>query len=119
MVYSGVDTERTIVGLGGSVENVLGSIGASPASSHSATPNLLRALRRESEPAGGSTRASVHRDEEWELAAVEIATGQIDGPQQVVEFVAKRLLWGEAKGHWGGRGKRVILGTPLYVALHD
>jgi hypothetical protein len=97
--------------------------------SHSATPSLLRALTREAElgqradvlaaAVGQDIESAELADEAWELTAVEIATSQMKGPLQRVEFVAKRLLWGEAKGFWGGAGSRVMLGSPIYVALND
>jgi hypothetical protein len=64
---------------------------------------------------------SVHGpDENLALTAVEIASSGMEGPLQPVEFVAKRLLWGDAKGGYGFPGRRkVLLGTPLYVALDD
>ena len=50
-----------------------------------------------------------HEKESWALLGVE-HTRNMKGPFQDLEFVAKRLLWGE-----GGDGP-VLLGTPPYVA---
>lgn len=41
-----------------------------------------------------------------------MATEQLKGPTQRLEFVAKRLLFGQDK-----EGQTVLLGTPLYVAM--
>jgi hypothetical protein len=56
--------------------------------------------------------------EDLQLRAVELATELTEarGATQMLEFVAKRLIWGE--GQSSGR-KMVMLGTPLYVAAGD
>ena len=119
LVYFGGATAETIIGLGGSREHVFGNVGGSVAHSHSATPEILRVLQKDlgmrlwHEVVDGP-------DENLALTAVEIASSEMEGPLQPVEFVAKRLLWGDAKGHYGFYGRRrVLLATPLYVALDD
>jgi hypothetical protein len=123
LIYFGGVTDQTIVGLGGSAKHVLGNTGLSHAHSHSATPFLIRRLGKElglrsegqshTNEAGGNTSADEDGSEYWPLRATELATTQMKGPKQQVEFVAKRLLYG--KGY--SKKKKVLLATPLYVAL--
>lgn len=122
LIYFGGLTEQTIVGLGGSTKHVLGNTSLSPAYSHSATPFLVYRLVKElglslgESPASDldeKTLANKYDSEHWSLRAVELATTQMKGPLQQVEFVAKRLLYG--KGH--SKRKKVLLATPLYVAM--
>jgi hypothetical protein len=118
-VYFGGVTERTIVGLGGSMKHVIGDSGPSHAHSHSMTPLLLEYLRK---PAAQVERAEVldfqgnqrpSDPDNWALCAVELATTQMNGPKQELEFLAKRLLYG--RGY--SKKKKVLLATPLYVAM--
>jgi hypothetical protein len=68
----------------------------------------------------GETREEYREEDEDEaLTAVEVASSGMEGPLQQVEFVAKRLLWGDAKSWWGLRGERTLLGSPIYAALDD
>jgi len=117
LVYFGGITERTIVGLGGSMKHVIGNSGATNAHSHSWTPMLMRSIeedlkfdeRKQQSP----DRAEVEAGGDRSLQAVELATTEIKGPTQPLEFIAKRLLYG--RGY--SKKKKVLLGTPLYVAL--
>jgi len=123
LIYFGGVSEQTIVGLGGSAKHVLGNTSLSPAHSHSATPFLVYRLAKElglsmeSENLTGNLVGNTSTDqfdsEYWSLRAVELATTQMKGPLQQVEFVAKRLLYGKGNS----KKKKVLLGTPLYVAM--
>lgn len=123
LIYFGGATEQTIVGLGGSAKHILGNTSLSPAYSHSATPFLVYRLVKElgldlesESPAGNlveNTPLNQYDSDYWSLRAVELATTQMKGPKQQVEFVAKRLLYGN--GHF--KKKKVLLATPLYVAM--
>lgn len=51
------------------------------------------------------------------LDAVALATPQMRGPFQNVEFLAKRLAFGSIEDV--DIDKRILLATPLYVAMAD
>jgi uncharacterized protein DUF7019 len=113
LVYFGGETERTVVGLGGSGRHVLGTSGNPDdhAMARSVMPSLLDGLAVEPE-IGDLLGVGTGADEDV-LRAVELANAGLRGPDQNVEFVAKRLLHGRLGT------KEVVLGTPLYVALVD
>lgn len=113
LVYFGGETERTVVGLGGSGKHVLGTSGQPDehALARSVMPSLLDGLAAEPE-IGELLGVGTGADEDV-LRAVELAAAGLRGPVQNVEFVAKRLLHGQLGN------KNVVLGTPLYVALLD
>ena len=118
LIYFGGVTERTIVGLGGSMKHVIGNSGQTNAHSHSFTPMLVRSLERDLNFDERRQQAP-RQDDEIDgtgiraLQAVELATTEIEGPTQPLEFMAKRLLYG--RGY--SKKRKVFLGTPLYVAL--
>jgi hypothetical protein len=124
-VYFGGWTERTLLGLGGSTKHVIGHEGTSYASSHSATPYLVEALRRE------LMSNDFDVDEAEAATVVELATTQMKGMFQEMEFLAKRLAVGHASRYasmvdrgerplgLSGPKERTLLGTPIYVALLD
>ena len=95
-MYFGGHTDMTTIGLGGSVEHMFGGPGNALAHSHSVTPNLLSVLYPELEL---DRQAPMFRrpGEDAELLAVELATEQSEGTTQMLEFVAKRLMWGESR----------------------
>lgn len=113
LVYFGGEADGTVVGLGGSGKHVLGSSSEQDAEGvpRSVTPNLLDGLA--AEPGIGDLLGVGTGADDEALRAVELATANLRGPLQNVEFVAKRLL----SGCLGSR--RVVLGSPLYVALAD
>jgi hypothetical protein len=124
-VYFGGETDRTIYGLGGSLHHVIGNVGTSEASSASATPNLLSYLGKhlatgESEVKGDEIRGA-QTSLDMELAGIHFATTGMRGPQQRLEFLAKRLLQGPSPFPERDRraGVQVLLATPLYVAMAD
>ena len=121
LVYFGGRTADTILGLGGSAGHVLGARGISGAHSHSATPILVSVLCEGlglQEPDGNKQWAQqIGRGRDSNaiaLDAVELATTQMQGPEQTFEFLAKKLLFGSGRC----RGSRqILLGTPLYVSM--
>ncbi|WP_263353309.1 DUF7019 family protein [Acidicapsa acidisoli] len=125
VVYFGGETERTILGLGGSTKHLIGNAGTSSAHSHSATPFLLDFLSKE------LGLHSENPDLEWArqhgqdfspITAVELATTQMRGPEQRIDFVAKRLAYGPVERFNDNpllKDKHVLLATPLYVAMAD
>jgi hypothetical protein len=114
-VYFGCSTERTIFGMGGSMKHLVGSTGDSHPHSHSITPVLVRYLEQELQ----GTNLEAENDQQrrngidWSLCAVELATTQMKGPKQPLEFMAKRLLYGNGYS----KKKKVLLASPLYVAM--
>jgi hypothetical protein len=139
LVYFGGHTQATLVGLGGSLQHVIGEVGTSGAHSHSATPLLARALEKvtNSNAFGRQTDGANGRL----LRSVELASGQMGGPWEPMEFVAKRLAHGSVARNpiwwWTGDyyvpdGSKytlkkwedidvasVLLGSPLYVAMME
>ncbi|GAA4590542.1 hypothetical protein BJY16_009268 [Actinoplanes octamycinicus] len=110
-VYFGGHTDRTVVGLGGSIGHVIGSSAAAPdAFSPSLTPGVVRSL--------GSL---IENDTTDPLAAVHLAERHLTGPEQEVEFVAKRLAHGPSPYPELDRGRtmNVLLGSPIFVAMAD
>jgi hypothetical protein len=115
MVYFGAETRHTILGMAGSAKHVIGSIGDAqiehlPISymPHQILSTLEKAILVE-EPRleGGSVS----------LQIVEAATTGMTGPQENLEFLARRLVTGELATAEGA--KNTVLATPIYVALAD
>lgn len=115
LVYFGASTDRTIIGLGGSAKHVIGNTGPSSTHSHSITPMLIGYLKANLEPGGGEDLPG--RMDTEPLWAVSLATEQMKGPEQRLEFLAKRLLYGRPPG--SNSGQKILLATPLYVAMAD
>lgn len=118
LAYFGGSTGRTVVGLGGSGHHILGGGPAPAGVPRSVLPSMLAGLR--ADPGiGALTEAIKHEADgahKGALAAVQRANEAMPGPEQNLEFVAKRLLDGPSPTADGGH---VVLGTPLYVALVD
>jgi hypothetical protein len=140
LVYFGGTTDSTIVGLGGSAWHVLGGNKrtSSGAYSHSATPFLVNFLKKElGLPTNPSDVGSLQMartnfsrqvsstiesdDPDLCLRAVGLATTQMSGHLQKLEFLSKRLLYSRTRHEAPGKGsgRSVLLGTPLYVAMLD
>ena len=127
VVYFGAETERTILGLGGSMKHLIGASGADIGKAHSAsaTPYLMRYLLKElnlHHPNAEHEKwmrldREQGRPELTVLDAVALATPQMQGPFQNVEFLAKRLASGQAD--FRELDKQVLLATPLYIATSD
>lgn len=125
VVYFGGSTEKTIVGLGGATSNLIGQVTASDTSifSHSATPALMHALGISQTAASLATAVGIARDDgdRAGLMAVHLANRSLSGPNQNMEFMAKRLLGGPSPYPQRDPhpGMNVLLGSPLYVAMVD
>jgi hypothetical protein len=109
------------LGLGGSSSNVVGEHPSVATRSGSNAPTILEALRA-ADPNSPSDILSVRllqdreaSDNAWELDTIEAAVDDMRGVTQNLEFVARRLIEGVSKD--GAR--RILLGSPLYVALAD
>jgi hypothetical protein len=129
VVYFGGETDRTIVGLGGSSKHIIGSQGETSSHSHSATPFLIKFLAEELGLQGSKKLKQAEEDIKYlgdgrfsPITAVELATLQMNGPEQRLEFLAKKLMYGPVQRYDDEpeyRDKHVLLATPLYMALAD
>jgi hypothetical protein len=130
-VFFGGRDGRTVVGLGGSATHVLGSpadSGNPPLYSPSLLPVLVDALRRSPDIAPVLDTGEPHGpypEDRTTLSATRHAVGLLRGPAQTVEFVAQTLLQGPSplRSRLGSSlgdddpEDRVLLGSPLYVAI--
>ena len=117
--FGGITDAGTVLGLGGSMDHVLEkeklSSHANPNSLPFAIANKLSTeLNIPLTPGDkyeieGQSRAFALNDESY-LEAVSLATHQMEGPLQNLEFLAQRLVA-------GGEDRKVVLGTPIYVAV--
>ena len=117
--FGGITDTGTVLGLGGSMHHVLEKErGGSHAQSHSLSFALANKLSVELNipltpgdkyEIEGQSRAFALNDESY-LEAVSLATHQMEGPLQNLEFLAQRLVA-------GGEDRKVVLGTPIYVAV--
>lgn len=118
LVYFGGRTETTVFGFGGSSRHVIGNAGASATGSRSVTPNLVAHLLDGLDmPLEGwrADRKQTSENDSDTYEAIALATDNLKGPEQNLEFCAKILLSGEFVDR--NTVKRVLLGSPLYVAL--
>jgi hypothetical protein len=120
LVYFGGVSNTTVVGLGGSGKHVVGEGGSARMGIHSLLPVFMMQLQKE---LGESLPAPVKLPDfgDPSLAAVYIATTHGKGPLQEMEFVAKRLAYGPCPAAWrletDQKTDKVLVGTPLYVAM--
>jgi hypothetical protein len=124
LVYFGGETDRTIVGLGGSSQNMIGAPGRSSAHSHSATPVMVARIYEGLElpiPENEKAFHWVGKENSGMVAmAVDLATSQMEGAKEKVEFFARRLAFYPSGAHHAHRrDMNILLGTPLYVALAE
>lgn len=131
LVYFGGYTDQTVIGLGGSLNHVIGDQGTAQTHSQSNTPYLLKTLTRELQlpPSPYSQSTDYEEEEENDVflennfIAVCIATKQMKGPKENFEFIAKRLLYNpnfpQDLGHFCCDKRKVLLGSPIYVSLSD
>ena len=111
LVYFGGRTETTVFGFGGSSRHVIGNVGASATGSRSVTPSLIAHLLDGLDmPRQGWCVDGYVIDDYDAYSAIELATDHLKGPEQNLEFCAKTLLQGAI-------GMKILLGSPLYVAL--
>ncbi len=125
-IYFGGTTPHTILGLGGSLKHVIGEVGSAEAGATSqpmsSTPSLLYLLASNIRPdLSTDSQPSTNAENQQALLDVANVTKTMQGPSQRLEFLAKRLLDSEGpaeiRGLYGFSKKRVLLGTPIYVAL--
>lgn len=133
-VYFGGRTEKTIVGLGGSLRNVIGEVGTGVTQhSYSGRPMLARGLRNIVQ--ADTSIQGIDVDTTDALQLVNLASGRMGGPRESMEFLAKRLVYGSTDNVFWVTGKRkqlysrdefeeidhmnAILGSPLYVAMTE
>ena len=119
--FGGITDAGTVLGLGGSIHHVLGTErGSSRAHSHSLSFAIANKLSEELDipvtprdkyEIEGVSRAFALNDESY-LESVRLATDQMDGPLQNLEFLAQKLIE-------GGDDRKVVFGTPIYVAVAE
>jgi hypothetical protein len=119
IVFFGGHTNRRSVALAGSLKHVIGNVESKPTEAASATYYILSVIAKELRPELGdiylgSPVFGEDKDNEWALNGVSVALGNLQGAVQKVEFLAKTLLQGNAYV-----SERVLLGTPIYVALAE
>ncbi len=120
--FGGLDKDTPmLLALGGSSKHVIGHEGATSTYSRSSTPALVDALSRGIET-GEFDRVypKEEREEDGIYRAIAIAQHYLRPPTQNLEFLAKTLMVGDIIGveqYIGIDKTKVILGTPLYVAL--
>jgi hypothetical protein len=121
VVYFGGMTDRTILGLGGSLRHLVGRQCAGGTVWGSALPFMQAVLAKElGLPVELECREPGMTDDDVEqlaLQGVSRATCELKGPAQRLEFLAKRLL--PARGTEQDQKVQALLGTPIYVALAD
>lgn len=121
LVYFAGSTEDTVVGLGGGSGHVLGTSGSverpvafAPSSLPRMIGGLAAALAADAEPSGNAVPGDA-------LGTAHQAHRRLRGVEQELEFLAKRLQHGPSPyPELDPRdGMRVLLGSPLFVALAD
>jgi hypothetical protein len=122
IVYFGGITNKTIVGLGGSNQHVIGNPGSSLAFSDSLAPMLISVLTKELGLASKEGKYEFENQDFLALEAVAGGTHSMRGPKQKIQFIAKKLIFSQDletdfRSNWEGRG--VLLGSPIYAALAD
>jgi hypothetical protein len=121
VVFFSAELDDCSLGLGGSSSNVVGEYSDVVRRSGSNLPamlDVLRAVDPNSRQDALTVRllgANAGDGDAWELDAVKDAVDAQYGVTQDVEFVARRLLEGVSRT--GDR--KIVLGSPLYVALSD
>jgi uncharacterized protein DUF7019 len=113
-VYFGGSTQYTSLGLIGSLKHVIGEIGTSQIDfSSSDVPAIMKALSRMAELS--AKIEDERQSNEYDISLVADATNSLKGPTQRMEFLAKRLI----EGYSHKQQQRILLGTPIYVALAE
>jgi hypothetical protein len=121
LVYFGAMANRISVGLFGSALHLVGT-GGTPQPADMKTTiggeslyfNIVEAINKIFDDEHEGIRKADIATHEEVLQQFALFAQKMKGPQQRLEFVAKRLAFGNAKD-----GCRVLIGTPLYVALAD
>ena len=112
-------TEKTMLGLGGSVYHLMGHARGEATYSDSLTNFLIAAVEREANEVLPG-KSDLERYEAEGLWAIPNLFDTMSGPPETVEFLARRLARKEAPPRDKyPEGKAIVLGTPIYVALTD
>ncbi|BBO76211.1 hypothetical protein DSCW_36280 [Desulfosarcina widdelii] len=130
LVYFSGYTGKTILGLGGSIHHVVGSVGHVKAHSHSTTPFMVEQIYKGLEtPILTKDKEALYRSKDLEdiedsesniAMAIYLATFEMWGSEETVEFLARRLAYFENGAHTNGRtDMNLLLGTPIYAALEE
>jgi hypothetical protein len=107
LMYLNGETEKTIVGLGGSSKFMLGADLTAITMPRSNSGQILHVLRREFD------KGQIEKDKEDDVLGTVFSARMLSNrPTEVYEFVAKRLVYSPTY-----RGMGVLLATPLYVAM--
>ncbi|RMG24826.1 MAG: hypothetical protein D6732_23220 [Methanobacteriota archaeon] len=119
IVFFGGHSTHRWVALAGSMKHVVGHVEKEPTEAASATYYILSVILNELRPELGdiylgSPVFGEDEDNKLALDGVSVALGNLRGPVQKVEFLAKTLLQGNAYS-----SEPVLLGTPIYVALAE
>ena len=121
LVYFGGRQGDTMVGLGGSARQVIGEAGSSTPT-NSLTIGLVVALRGEVMLEEGELDEVDAESENRLMGTTSMivtgmsgATSRMAGPEERLEFLARRLLFDDREEE----PTRMLLGTPIYVALAD
>jgi hypothetical protein len=127
VVYFGGETNKTILGLGGSMKHLLGNAGIQAAPSNSATPFLMKYLTDDLAIRYPDADAKEAQQSGLDLpslvaTAVKLTSTNMRGPQQKVAFLAKKLAYGPVTQFGNNpvpEDKNVLLATPLYISMAD
>ena len=123
IVYFGGVTSHTVFGLGGSLSHVVGARSEGKTQLYSTAPYLLLALSQADPKVAEDVAKDVGlrrgpASQDFVMHAVRLATERLTGPEQRLEFLAKRLV--EASSDDPRSAMRTtLLGSPIYVALAD
>ena len=119
--FGGITDAGTVLGLGGSIHHVVDREGeSSHAHSHSLSVAIANKLSEELDiplttrdkyEIEGVSRTFALNDESY-LESVRLATDQMEGPLQNLEILAQKLVA-------GGDNRKVVLGTPIYIAVAE
>lgn len=116
--FSGV-TDKTFLGLSGSIKHVIGNPGTSKTTdlmsdieiSDSSAPKIITSLATVLE-AEDQDNLPLKRKPSYEIYLVEQMAKKMEGSLQNCTFLARNLMSGKRLD-----GKQVLLGSPIYVAL--
>ncbi|MBK8905338.1 MAG: hypothetical protein IPM53_29415 [Anaerolineaceae bacterium] len=121
--FGGETSKNTLIALGGSKQHLLGAAESVEQNLNGMMVNsttvqyvISNFLSEELKPRNIESlleEAQPPYKEDWLIDALASTISEMSGPPQQVEFVAKRLLEGQSGT------KRVLLGTPLYIALDE
>jgi hypothetical protein len=125
VIYFGGRTRKTVVGLGGSPRHIIGSIGSSPVFPIGSLSLAILDYISGHVDRNAAEMPVWSRDARPLLGEIVLMTRQLRGPQQNLEFMAKRLVSGALPDYVQMLDKttkgatQVLLGTPLYLAMTD